>query len=383
MAQRAVPAAFIRGGTSKGVFFDDRDLPAEPGARDAIFLAAIGSPDPHGRQLDGMGGGVSSLSKVVVIAPSDRPGIDIDYTFGQVVIGAAEVDYGATCGNLSSAVGPFAVDEGLIAVEDGEALVRVHNTNTDKVFESRFPVAGGRAEVAGDFAIPGVAGTGARIRLDYLDPGGAGTGKLLPTDSLIDHVELPDGAVVEVSCVDATNACVFAAAADFGLQAALEADVEAMARLEQLRALAGVRMGLGATAAEVSERSRSSPKLAILAPPTRAPTLDGGELTAEAQDLTVRMVSMGQVHRAVPLTGGMCLAVAAGLDGSIAHRLARAGCGSEADLRLGTPSGALPVGARVRREGNGWAVERVVVYRTARRLMQGQVLVPESRLLPA
>ncbi len=381
MSQLGVPAVFIRGGTSKGVFFHRRDLPDDLDRRNAIFLAAIGSPDPYGRQLDGLGGGISSLSKVVVIEPSDRPGIDVDYTFGQVVIDAPAVDYGATCGNLSSAVGPFAVDEGLISVPDGEAIVRVHNTNTDKVFESRFLVQGGIAQSQGDFVIPGVAGSAARIRLDFLDPGGAGTGSLLPSGAINEMVELADGGQVEICCIDATTPCVFVAAADLGLTATelpvdLEAKADVLARLEEIRALAGVRMGLGGSAADISNNSRSSPKIAIVGPPADAPLLDSSTMTADQVDLSVRMISMGQPHRAVPLTGGMCLAVAANLSGSLVHRLARPGI--DGDVRLGTASGPIPIGAKVNSAGLNSTAEYITTYRTARRLMQGQVLIPRA-----
>ncbi len=379
MMQKRVPAAFIRGGTSKGVFFHGRDLPAALDGRNAIFLAAIGSPDPYGRQLDGLGGGLSSLSKVVVIEPSARPGIDVDYTFGQVVVDAPEVDYGATCGNLSSAVGPFAVDEGLVSIADGEAVVRVYNTNTDKVFESRFQVSDGVAETQGDFVIPGVAGGAARIRLDFLDPGGAGTGSLLPSGQINDVIELADGKTVEICCIDATTPCVFVAAAELGLSATeLPGDLEAMsdvlATLEEIRALAGVRMGLGDSVAAISNNSRASPKIAVVGPPADAPLLDGSTMTEDQTDLSVRMISMGQPHRAVPLTGGMCLAVAANLAGSLVHRLARPGI--DGDVRLGTASGAIPIGAKVESAGANSTVDYITTYRTTRRLMEGSVLVP-------
>lgn len=381
MSQLGVPAVFIRGGTSKGVFFHGRDLPDDLAGRNAIFLAAIGSPDPYGRQLDGLGGGISSLSKVVVIEPSERPGIDVDYTFGQVVIDAPAVDYGATCGNLSSAVGPFAVDEGLISVSDGEAMVRVHNTNTDKVFESRFLVQDGMARTQGDFVIPGVAGSAARIRLDFLDPGGAGTGSLLPSGQINEVIELAEGGPVEICCIDATTPCVFVAATDLGLTATelptdLEAMTEVLARLEEIRALAGVRMGLGDSAADISNNSRASPKIAIVGSPADAPLLDGSIMTADQVDLSVRMISMGQPHRAVPLTGGMCLAVAANLSGSLVHRLTRPGISG--DVRLGTASGPIPIGAKVNSASLNSTVEYITTYRTARRLMEGRVLIPQT-----
>lgn len=379
MTQKAVPAVFMRGGTSKGVFFHGRDLPEDRHGRDTIFCAAIGSPDPYGRQLDGMGGGISSLSKVVVIEPSDRPGIDVDYTFGQVVVDTADVDYGATCGNLSSAVGPFAVDEGLVLKGDGEALVRVHNINTDKVFEARFPVRSGKAQVSGEFIIPGVSGSGALVQLEYLDPGGARTGALMPTNRMNDHVGLSDGQTINVCCVDATTPCVFVAAADLGLDAtenplALESRLDVLTKLEEIRCQAGVLMGLGVTTQEISEASRASPRIAVVAAPADMTLLDGSVLPAEGMDIAVRMVSMGVPHRAVPLTGGMCLAVAANLQETLVHNLARDKLATT--VRLGSPSGVIPIGATIRRDGCNLTVDRITTYRTARRLMEGNVLIP-------
>lgn len=379
MTQKAVPAVFMRGGTSKGVFFHGRDLPEDRHGRDTIFCAVIGSPDPYGRQLDGMGGGISSLSKVVVIEPSDRPGIDVDYTFGQVVVDTADVDYGATCGNLSSAVGPFAVDEGLVLKGDGEALVRVHNTNTDKVFEARFPMRSGKAQVSGEFIIPGVSGSGALVQLEYLDPGGARTGALMPTNRMNDHVGLSDGQTINVCCVDATTPCVFVAAADLGLDAtenplALESRLDVLTKLEEIRCQAGVLMGLGVTTQEISEASRASPRIAVVAAPADMTLLDGSVLPAEGMDIAVRMVSMGVPHRAVPLTGGMCLAVAANLQETLVHNLARDKLATT--VRLGSPSGVIPIGATIRRDGCNLTVDRITTYRTARRLMEGNVLIP-------
>ena len=379
MTQKAVPAVFMRGGTSKGVFFHGRDLPEVRHGRDTIFCAAIGSPDPYGRQLDGMGGGISSLSKVVVIEPSDRPGIDVDYTFGQVVVDAADVDYGATCGNLSSAVGPFAVDEGLVLKGDGEALVRVHNTNTDKVFEARFPMRSGKAQVSGECIIPGVSGSGALVQLDYLDPGGARTGALMPTNRMNDHVMLSDGQTINVCCVDATTPCVFVAAADLGLDATenpleLESKLDVMTKLEEIRCQAGVLMGLGVTTHEIRETSRAGPRIAVVAAPADMTLLDGSVLPAEGMDIAVRMVSMGVPHRAVPLTGGMCLAVAANLQETLVHNLARDNLATT--VRLGSPSGVIPIGATIRRDGCNLTVDRITTYRTARRLMEGNVLIP-------
>ncbi|MCE2481865.1 MAG: PrpF family protein [Alphaproteobacteria bacterium] len=375
--QTRIPAAFMRGGTSNALVFHRRDLPPDPDRWDDIFLAAIGSPDPYGRQLDGMGGGISSLSKVVVVGPPTREDADIDYTFGQIVVDRPLVDYSANCGNMSSAVGPFAVDEGLVAAVGATARVRIHNTNTGKIVVSEFPLQDGRAAVAGDYALPGVAGSGARIRLSFEDPGGAATGRLLPTGRARDAVEVPGIGAVEVSLVDATNACVFVAASALGLAgtelpAALEADGAAMRALEAIRAAGAVAMGLAPTA-EAAAGSPSSPKVALVSPPRAAATLAGDTVDADAMDLAVRMISLARPHRAVPLTGAMCLAVAARIGGTVAAEAARRGGGG--DLRIAHPSGTIELAAEVRNDGD-WHAERVVVYRTARRLMEGSVLIP-------
>ena len=212
----ALPAVFMRGGTSRAVMFHQRDLP-ERGQWDPIFLAAMGSPDPNGRQLNGMGGGISSLSKICVLAASERPDADIDYTFAQVQIQQAAVGYRGNCGNMSSAVGPFAVDEGIVRPNGDTAVVRIFNTNTSKIIRSTFPLVEGRAAVDGDLAIPGVAGTGAPVRLDFLSPGGAVTGKLLPTGHPVDRLDVPGIGPIDISMVDAANPCVFVRAKDIGL----------------------------------------------------------------------------------------------------------------------------------------------------------------------
>jgi hypothetical protein len=365
MTQRRIPAVYMRGGTSRCLVFHARDLPAPGPARDAVLLSALGSPDPNGRQLDGLGGGISSLSKAVIIGPPTRPGADVDYTFAQVEVRRAFVDYAGNCGNCSSAVGPFAIDEGLVPARDGETLVRIHNTNTAKLIVAHVPVADGEAAVAGDFELAGVAGRGARIALDFVDPGGAGTGRLLPTGRARDVV-----AGVEVSCVDATNPVVFVRARDLGLTAtetpqAIDADLDLGGRLEKLRVEAGARMGLAESAAV--------PKIALVAGPAGCTALDGARYAAGDLDVLGRAISMGNCHRAFPLTVAMCLAVAARIPGSVVHECTT---GASGDVRLGHPSGVLPIAARVDTAGGEPRAETVTVYRTARRLMEGFVRVP-------
>ena len=394
MAQRRIDAVFMRGGTSRGLFFRRAWLPPERAHWEPIFLAALGSPDPHGRQLDGLGGGVSSLSKIVVVEPSERPDADVDYTFGQVAVREAAVGYRTNCGNLTSAVGPFAVDEGLVTPSPdarGEAAVRLFNVNTRKRIVARFPLDGASAAVEGDFELLGVAGRGAPIRLEFQDPGGAVTGALLPGGAPAETLAVPGLGELRASIVDATTAVVAVRAADLGLSGselpdAIEADAGLLARLEAVRGAAALRLGLAPSVEEARARSPQSPLIAILAPPQAASTLAGEAIGAGAVDLTARVLSMGQAHRALPLTAAMCLAVAARIEGSVAHELARPG-DPGADLRIGNPSGVLPVAASVRREGGGadagggrWIADDVVVYRTARRLMEGRVLAPASRL---
>ena len=317
----------MRGGTSKALIFRAEDLPPDRAHRDRIFLAAIGSPDPNGRQLDGMGGGISSLSKICIVGPPSRPDADINYTFGQVAIGGATVDYSGNCGNMSSAIGPFAVDEGLVAIAGNEAAVRIHNTNTHKIIVARFAIADGRAAVEGDFTLPGVAGSGAPIRLDFLDPGGAGTGRLLPTGNVIDTLTLGNGEKFELSMIDAANPCVFVAAEALGMTGiempdALDRNPDLLNRLEAIRVAASIRMGIAASK-EMAAAKPSIPKIAMIARPQAATTLAGAKMNAEDADITVRLISIGQPHREVPLTGAMFLAVAARLECSIVHQLAR------------------------------------------------------------
>src|SRR5688572_7871801 len=260
MKQLKLPAVFMRGGTSNAVVFHAKDLPADRAQWDEIFLAAIGSPDPYGRQLDGMGGGVSSLSKVCVVGPSTREDADIDYTFAQVQVKEAKVEYGANCGNMSAAMGPFAVDEGLLKIAGTEALIRVHNTNTKKIIWSRFHLDGGMAAVDGDLAIPGVAGTGSPVKLEFREPGGATTGRLLPTGNAADTLDVPGVGRIRVSMVDAANACVFVRAADLGIKGTelpdeIDANADLLKKLAGVRIAASVAMGIAKSPEEAAKRA--------------------------------------------------------------------------------------------------------------------------------
>lgn len=384
MVQERMRAVFMRGGTSNAVVLRQEDLPADRSQWDSIFLRIMGSPDPNGRQLDGMGGGISSLSKVCIVGPPTRPDADVDYTFAQVAVREAFVDYSGNCGNMSSAIGPFAIDEKLVAAPGGEATVRIHNTNTSKIIVSHFATIGGEAAVDGALELDGVSGSGAPIRLEFKDPGGASTGTLLPTGATREVLDVPDVGRVEASLVDAANSCVFVHAADLGKTGReppdeLEADETFLKSMEAVRRAASVAMGLAPTA-EAAGAIPSVPKVAMIAAPQDMTTLSGGLLEKDAMDIVVRMMSLNQPHRAVPLTGALCLAVAARLPGSLPHALVGDREG-EGKLRIGHPSGLTVVDARLDSSGSGpcgLRAEYAAVYRTARRLFEGQVLYRRS-----
>ncbi len=374
MHPRRLRAAFYRGGTSKAVMLNGADLPKDRAARDRIFLHVLGSPDPYGRQLDGMGGGLSSVSKVVIVEPSTHPEADVDYTFVQIAVGDPVADYGSTCGNMSSAVGPFALAEGLVTAEAPEALVRIHNTNTRQIYHARFAVEGGQAVEEGDFEIPGVGGTGAKVALDFLEPGGAATGQLLPTGQAVDRLQVDGVGEIEASLIDAANPVVFVRAKDLNRTANeapqdLDADRDLMTTLDAIRRAGGVAMGLAETPEAVP---LSNPKVAIIAPPAPFTALDGRSYRPETHDVSVRLISMGNFHRAITLTGGMCVAVAANIPGSLVAE----GDGATGTLRIGNPSGILPVEAKVETTASGPVAISATTFRTQRRIMEGAVLYP-------
>jgi len=363
--QIGIPATFMRGGTSKGLFFRWEDLPPDAAERDRFLCAAIGSPDGYGRQLDGMGGGLSSLSKAMLVRRSERAGIDVDYLFGQIEIEDAAVDYSSNCGNLSAAVGCFAVDRGLVRPPDGPGTVAMWNVNTSKRIDCRLIVRGGRAAVTGREAIAGVSGAGATIRLAFHEPGGAWTGRLLPTGSPTDRAEI-GATTVAYSFVDAANPCVFVHGRDLGLTAdALPAEVAArtdvLDALEQIRRQAALKAGRAATP--------GAPKIALVSPPTDFATLSGAKVSADEADILVRMISMGQPHLAIPLTGALCTAVAARIEGTAVGEAAGPGA-PEAPVRIGTGSGVVSARATV---APGPHAVSASIHRTARTLMEGTV----------
>ena len=359
------------------MIFHQRDLPAR-GEWDRLFLAAMGSPDPYGRQLNGMGGGISSLSKVCIIAPSARNDADVDYTFAQVQIREARVEYRANCGNMSAAIGPFSVDEGLVRAKGATATVRIYNTNTQKLIHAMFPLRDGRARYDGDLVIPGVAGSGAPVRLDFISPGGATTGKLLPTGKPVDMLDVPGVGKLAASMVDAANAGVFLRATDLGLIGTelpeqLDANTDLLARLQAIRQCAAVAMGI----ARDLDEARSIPgvpMIGFVAPSADAPTLTGESIAKADVDLTARFLSNGQPHRALPLTASLCTGVAARITGTLVADALAPGAQNRDAIRIGMPSGILAVGASVEQTGPGtWVAQRGSFFRTTRRLFDGRI----------
>ena len=373
MQQSKIRAVFMRGGTSKAVIFHAADLPPDQPSRDRIFLDILGSPDPNGRQLDGMGGGALSVSKVCIVGPPTRPDADIDYTFAQIAIKTASVDYSTNCGNMVSAIGPFAVDEGLVAAAGLQAVcIRIHNTNTNKVIAARFAVVDGEARVDGDFVLDGVSGTGAPISLQFDEPGGAKTGALLPANDSRTTLDIPGLGRIETSIVDAATPCVFVDAAALGRTGFetlddLEADAGLMRLLEDVRMAASAAIGLASKGAG----SKTSPlRVAMVAKPHAFTALSGTRFAARDADLAIRMNSDGKLHRAVPLTGALCLGVASRIPDSIPHALMAS---AEGPIRIAHPSGITQVDADLDLTGRIATARSATVYRTARRLFEGYV----------
>ncbi|KAJ5104034.1 hypothetical protein N7532_004563 [Penicillium argentinense] len=377
--QHSLPAAYYRGGTSRAIFFKQEDLPHDRKEWDSIFRGAIGSPDPYGRQLDGLGGGISSLSKICVVGPSTHRDADVDYTFVSLGIKNTDVDYSSNCGNMISAVGPYAVDAQLFPLieENADSVsVRIHNTNTGKIIHSSFPIIDGEAAATGEFSIDGVSGTAARIKLDFISPAGSATGKLLPTGNPIDII---DG--IPATCVDAANPCVFVRAADLRVDGNLMPDEitvhpDLLSRLDSIRRQAGVQMGLADTPAAVPG---SVPKICLVASPSGLGSRDTAQKQTSADiDILARALSVGQPHKAVPITVALALAAAARVPGSmVAEVVADKKPVDDAGITIGHASGNLLVGASF--DTNG-ALTSATVFRTARRLFEGRIFWKNDKL---
>jgi len=382
MPQLKIPAVYMRGGTSKGVFFREEHLPTDASARDALLLRLTGSPDPYGKQIDGMGGATSSTSKVVLISPSQRPDCDVDYLFGAVSIEAAVIDWSGNCGNLTAAVGPFALGQGLVAAQtDGTVPVRIWQVNTKKKIVAHVPVKGGQVVEEGDFRLDGVAFPGAEIKLEFLDPAGSDDGgAMFPTGRPTDELEVPGEGRVIATLINAGNPTVIITAQSIGLrgdelQPAVNSNPELLRRCEAIRAQAAVTMGLAVSAAEATAKRPATPKLVFVSPP-RSYTASDGRLVAAAEiDFIARILSMGQLHHAMTGTGAIALAVAASIPGTLVQGCLAAPPGA-GGVRIGHPSGSVTSAAEASVRDGQWAVSRVVLSRTARVLMEGWVRVP-------
>ncbi|HYC37041.1 MAG TPA: 2-methylaconitate cis-trans isomerase PrpF [Usitatibacter sp.] len=385
MTQQRIPAVYMRGGTSKGVFFRDEDLPRDPAMRERVLLRVIGSPDPYGKQIDGMGAATSSTSKVVVISKSSRPDCDVDYLFGQVAIDRPFIDWSGNCGNLTAAVGPFAISQGIIeAPREGAALVRIWQANVGKRIVAHVPMKGGEVVELGDFELDGVTFPAAEIRIEFLDLGseeaeGSG-GAMFPTGRLVDTLEVPGVGRFEATLINAGNPTVFVEAAALGLkgtelQKDMNGDAALLARLERIRAQGAVAMGIAATPEEASKVRLHTPKLAFVSPSQAYVAADGKPVDAKEIDLTARILSMGVLHHAMTGTGAIAIAAAAAIPGTVVQRNVRSGSDPLRTV-FGHVSGKLAVGAEAAKEGEDWKVTRAVMSRSARRLMEGWVRVP-------
>jgi len=380
--QNRIPAVLMRGGTSKGLFFHANHLPSDSRVRDAILLAAYGSPDPNRRQIDGIGGAVSTTSKVAIISPSASPDYDVVYNFGQVSIDRPLVDFKNNCGNISSAVGPFAVDEGLIAATEPITRVRIHQINTDKLIVAEVPVKNGRFDEEGDYEIAGVPGSGGKITLHFSDPGGSLTGRLFPTENLKDNLDVPGIGNIELTIIDAANPVVLVRAAVLDLEGTeierIDTDETIKAQLERIRCAAAVEIGLADTIEEATQRSQTVPKIALVAAPKSYQTLGGKVVDVAEVDLVACIMSMGTLHKSFAVTGAVATAGAAKIPGTIAHGLLPPESRKKDVVRIGHPGGIIEMGAIVKETRDGFNYTEAVLGRTARRLMEGYVLVPEK-----
>ncbi|WP_151634412.1 2-methylaconitate cis-trans isomerase PrpF [Noviherbaspirillum aerium] len=387
--QIKIPATYMRGGTSKGVFFRLQDLPEAaqvPGAaRDALLMRVIGSPDPYGKQIDGMGAATSSTSKTVIVARSTRPGHDVDYLFGQVSIDNAFVDWSGNCGNLSSAIGPFAISNGLIDAEripqNGIATVRIWQANIGKTIISHVPITNGEVQETGDFELDGVTFPAAEVQLEFMDPAaeeeGAG-GSMFPTGNLVDDLEVPGIGTLKATMINAGIPTIFVNAEAIGytgteLQDAINGDARALAMFETIRAYGALRMGLIKNVDEAAKRQHT-PKVAFVAKPAEYVSSSGKQVKAEDVDLLVRALSMGKLHHAMMGTAAVAIGTAAAIPGTLVNLAA--GGGERNAVRFGHPSGTLRVGAEATRAGGEWSVTKAIMSRSARVLMEGWVRVP-------
>lgn len=366
------PCVYMRGGTSKAVFFHEKDLPEDKSKWDEIFLKVMGSPDV--KQIDGMGGTVSSTSKIAIISPSDREDVDVNYTFRQVDIVIPRVDGSANCGNISSAVGPFAIDEGLVPAVEPITVVRILNTNTNKIIEEHVRVKDGKAMVHGDEVIKGVPGTGSRIDMYFEDPAGSRTGKLFPTGQKKEIFDVPDYGPAEVTVLDCSNPMVFIKASDLGIKGTelveLNQNKDVMEHIERIRGMAAVKCGFVENWEDARTKSTSAPKVSIISAPQDYVDMDGNTVKAQDMDICVRAISVGSLHKAYPMTVAVGTGAAARIPGTIVYETAINDKNNDI-IRLGHSSGITEVDIKM----DGENVLKGGVTRTARRIMDGYVYI--------
>jgi len=389
LAQIKIPATYMRGGTSKGVFFNLHDLPESAriagSARDALLLRVIGSPDPYGKQTDGMGGATSSTSKIVIVSKSTQPNHDVDYLFGQVAIDKPFVDWSGNCGNLSAAVGPFAIGSGLIdkdrIPENGFAEIRIWQANIQKTIIARVPITRGEVQETGDFELDGVTFPAAEIPVEFMQPAD-GEGLLFPTGNLVDDLELPEGLVksrsIQATLINAGIPTIFMRASALGytgteLQDDINNDEKALARFELIRAYGALKMGLIDNLEDAANRQHT-PKIAFVTEPVSYIASSGKEVKDSEIDLVVRALSMGKLHHAMMGTAAVAIGTAAAIPGTLVN--IAAGGGTRQSISFGHPSGTLRVGAEAQLEGDSWTVTKATMSRSARVLMEGAVRVP-------
>lgn len=385
--QIKIPATYMRGGTSKGVFFNLTDLPEsaqQPGsARDNLLLRVIGSPDPYGKQTDGMGGATSSTSKTVILSKSEKEGYDVDYLFGQVAIDKPFVDWSGNCGNLTAAVGAFAISQGLVDAdripENGIAVVRIWQVNIQKAIIAHVPMTNGEVQETGDFELDGVTFPAAEVLIEFMDPAD-GEGDMFPTGNLVDTLSVPGVGDLQATMINAGIPTIFINASDIGytgteLQDDINGDPKALARFETIRAHGAVQMGLIADISEAATRQHT-PKVAIVAPPAPYTSSSGKAIGTDDIDVLVRAMSMGKLHHAMMGTAAVAIATAAAVPGTLVNLAA--GGGERESVVFGHPSGTLKVGAAATRVNDSWVVTKAAMGRSARVLMEGWVRIPED-----
>lgn len=374
---KAIRCALMRGGTSKGIYIKESELPRDPDERDKTILAMYGSPDI--RQINGVGGADPLTSKIAIIGPSSRPDADIDYTFGQVSITDAFVDYKGNCGNISAGVAPFAIDEGMVRVDGDKATVRIHLTNSGNILVAEVPIKDGKAAIKGDFAIDGCPGSGAPITLDWSDTAGAFTGKLLPTGNAKDTISV-DGVDYPVSLVDCANPLVFIAAESLGMKGTetpgeIENNSKLMDLIEKIRSKAAVIFGLVDREEDATAKSPYNPFFCIVSPVKAYDCYNGKHVKDNDIDIVSRLLFMQRVHKTHPGTGTVCLGAASRIPGTIPYSILSEKGHKNKTINIGHPAGIIPVESEAENTGSDTKIKRAAIYRTARRIMDGQVYV--------